>query len=75
MTKVNVETMFAKVKAAYPEPYREGDTVWELVDAYVATKNYAFDGQLVLQSRVEKDGKITSVTTYTNYMIDEEEME
>ena len=75
MTKVNVETMFAKAQAAYPEPYRDGDSVWELVDAYVATKNYAFDGQLVLQSRVEKDGKSASATTYTNYMIDEEEME
>lgn len=75
MASANLEAVFAKAKAAYPEPHREGDTIWELVDAYVATKNYAFDGQLVLQSRVEKDGKTISKTAYSNYMIDEEEVE
>ncbi|MCB9099619.1 MAG: hypothetical protein H6632_08770 [Anaerolineales bacterium] len=75
MAAVNLDVMFEKAKAAYPEPYREGDMIWELVDGFVATKNYAFDGQLMLQSRQEKNGQTISKTAYSKYRVDEEEME
>jgi hypothetical protein len=67
--------MFEKAKQAYPNGFQHSDTVWELVDAYVATKNYAFDGQLILQSRQRLANGQERKTTYTNFLIDEAELE
>lgn len=69
-----LDEMFEKAKAAYPGEYRQGDTVWQLVDAYVATKNYAYDDQLILQSRRNSD-TFPVIKNYSGYLIDMDEME
>ncbi|HMQ53509.1 MAG TPA: hypothetical protein PKD98_15615 [Anaerolineae bacterium] len=75
MASVSLDEMFEKAKQAYPHGFQRGDTVWELVDAYVATKNYAFDGQLILQSRQALASGQERKSTYTNFRLDEAELE
>jgi hypothetical protein len=71
MALENLDELFEKAKQTYPDGYQNGDTIWQLVDAYVATKNYAFDDKLILQSRREGG----TIKNYSNYVIDYDEME
>ncbi len=75
MASVSPQEMFEKAKQVYPGEYRQSNTVWQLVDGYLATKNYAFDGQLLLQSRQDLAGKSPIINTYSKYRVDEAELE